>query len=327
MRPGTCGRGGEPCRHLGQRHAEAQGAGRRGERVGDVEVTQQRERHLGRPEAAFQSEAAARGVENDTGGPHVGCGVKAERDPARRGRQNRPGRVVEVHDLDPSLRQHATELQLRREVRLHGPMVVEMVARQVGEHPGGEAESIEATLVEAVGRCLHGHSVHAALHQRRQGRLQVDRARRGQRAGRGQHGFASSIERAEGADAARRSGRIEQVSNEAGGRGLAVGSGDADQGELPARMTIPCRAERQRRAAAVPHHDLRHTRQSWRFDDHRRGAAADRVRHESVAIGLRAADGHVHRTGDDRAAVRAQRGRRRSQLRCRNQQVDAPKLA
>ena len=46
-------RRGEARSHLGKRKAETQGAGRRGERVRDVEVAQERQRHLAAAEASL----------------------------------------------------------------------------------------------------------------------------------------------------------------------------------------------------------------------------------------------------------------------------------
>ena len=133
-----------------------------------------------------------------------------------------------------------------------------MVAGQVGEHPGGEPQPVEPPLVEAVRRGLHGHPVYAALHQRGQRRLQVDRSGRGERAGGGEHGSplpsnAPSVPMLPEVPVG-----VEQMADQAGGGGLSVGAGDADQREPARRMTEPGRAEHQRRAAAVAHHDLRH---------------------------------------------------------------------
>ena len=47
---------------------------RRGERVRDVEVPQERERQLGRTETSLQSKAAASGVEGDPGSIGFSCG-------------------------------------------------------------------------------------------------------------------------------------------------------------------------------------------------------------------------------------------------------------
>ena len=139
-----------PAGHLGRRRRAARPprrAGRpspsahagRGQRVGDVEVAQQRQRHLGRPEAAVEPEPAARRVEHDLRGADVRRRMQPEGHPARAGGQHLPGAVVEVHHLDARLGQHAAELELGGEVRLHRPVIVEVVAGQVGEHARREA--------------------------------------------------------------------------------------------------------------------------------------------------------------------------------------------
>ena len=85
-------RRGEPRGHLGERKAETERARRRGERVRDVEVAQQRQRHLRAAEASLEPEAAAGGVEDDACGPHVGRRVKPEGD--RRDESGRTSQAV-----------------------------------------------------------------------------------------------------------------------------------------------------------------------------------------------------------------------------------------
>ena len=86
----------------------------------------------------------------------------------------------------------------------------------------------------------------------------------------------------------------------AGGGGLAVGAGDADQREPAARMAVPGLAERERGAPAVAHDDLGDARLLRGLDHDGDGAAAHRVGDEAVAVGLRAAHGDVERAGTRR---------------------------
>ena len=113
--------------------------------------------------------------------------------------------------------------------------------------------------------------------------------------GGGGHRLPRAVERAQRADAARGAGRVEQVADQAGGGGLAVGAGHADQGEPARRMAEPRGAEHEGGAPAVADHDLRHARRPTRA---------------STTTARRAAAGRRRgRSGGRRPATRAPRGR------------------
>ena len=48
-------------------------------------------------------------------------------------------------------------------VSLHRAVIVEMVAREVGEYPGREGQSVQSPLVQAVGGRFHGDMGHSPL--------------------------------------------------------------------------------------------------------------------------------------------------------------------
>jgi hypothetical protein len=190
-----------------------------------------------------------------------------------------------------------------------------MIAGEVGEDPGREGQPVEPSLVEAVRRGFHGDGGAPAVSQRGEGRLQVDRTRRGERPGGGRHGIAPAIEGAERADAASGAMRIEEVTDERSGGGLAVGAGDADELHLRGGVTKPGARERQRRQTAVAHHHLGRGGRLPRFHHHGRGTLRHRVGDEPVPIGLRTAHRHVERAGRDAPAVGSDAARLRKRVR------------
>ena len=149
--PGHLWRRRESCRHLGDRVIQRQRARRRRQRVGHVEVAQQRQGHLGTPEASVQEEAAASRRQLEVRGADVGVRAQAEGDAAITAGQCRPGRIVDVHHLGTAQTQQRRQLELGGEVGLHRAVIVEMVAGEVGEDARRKRQPIEPPLVEAVG--------------------------------------------------------------------------------------------------------------------------------------------------------------------------------
>ena len=156
-------------------------------------------------------------------------------------------RIVAAHDRDRvralAARQYLGEQpQLRREVVFHRRVIVEMVAAEVGEHAGAEAERIDAPFGDSNRRHLRRRMTHAlALHLRERG-FEIDRLRRRQSA----VNFPGPDENSDRADNSRgHPGRLEDRREDVAGRGLAAGPGDADQIDALAR-----RAEKPRRGRA-----------------------------------------------------------------------------
>ena len=98
IRPGTWGAV-ESRWPLGHRPAQAQRGCRRGERIGDVEIAQQREGTSADPNLP-SAEIGIRPHRAPVGGPHIGGRMKPEGEPGGAGRHRLPGLIVQVHDLD-----------------------------------------------------------------------------------------------------------------------------------------------------------------------------------------------------------------------------------
>src|SRR2546422_708317 len=130
----------------------------------------------------------------------------AERDAAVRAAQSLPRGIVGVHDLEAVRGEVPDELRLGVEIVVDRLVVVEVIARQVREDRGAEHEAVHPPLVEAVRGHLHRGAARAPLDQRRERRLQGDRARRREIPGFARHGQAGRVERPAAAD---RTGRLE----------------------------------------------------------------------------------------------------------------------
>jgi hypothetical protein len=76
-------------------------------------------------------------------------------------------------------RQHFEQPALRGEVRLHVLMEVEVIARQVAEHAGGEAHAVDALQRQSVRRDFHHRGTAAVLQHLAQQLLHVWSFRRG----------------------------------------------------------------------------------------------------------------------------------------------------
>ena len=96
-------------------------------------------------------------------------------------------------------------------------------------------------------------------------------------------GSPRPVEGAQGSDAAGGLRLIEEVADQSGGGGLAVGAGDPDQREAPARVAVPGGAEDERGAPAVAHHDFGYAGLLRRLDHDGGGSASDRIGRRSGA--------------------------------------------
>ena len=76
---------------------------------------------------------------------------------------------------------HFEQSRLGARISIHACVVVEVVAAQVGEHRGVDGDPLDSTLVDRVGRHLHGDRVEARIAQVRQSAMDFDRARSGMR--------------------------------------------------------------------------------------------------------------------------------------------------
>ena len=84
-----------------------------------------------------------------------------------------------------------------------------------------------------------------------------------------------------------------------GRRGLAVGTGNADEGHAPAGLTKPVGSDESKRQTVVLHQNIGniHLRLLGGNDNHR--ALGQRHRDKPVSVGSKACNGHKHSAGLD----------------------------
>src|ERR671911_843448 len=97
-------------------------------------------------------------------------------------------------------------------------------------------------------------------------------------------------------------GCLEQVADQEGGRGLAVGPGYANHVELGRRVSVEACGGGPHRGADVVHDHVRHAELQRALRDQRRGAAVHRVWSEIVAVRAKAGDAKKERPRSDALA-------------------------
>ena len=171
---------GEAQGDLGRRQAGHHGRGGRAEGVADVETAGERQGDGHPPPVELRAgrrQAQRAGVaERVAVQPHVAGGLDLA------GQALAPGVVDADHRVAGVA--EGEQARLGAEVRLHRPVVVEVVLGQVGEDPHGEPCGGHPVLVEPVRRHLHGDRVVAAPDVLGEQGLQLGRL--GRRAGAGQ---------------------------------------------------------------------------------------------------------------------------------------------
>ena len=203
---GHLGGAGQSLDHLVQRQPEAESHGRRSEGIGDVE--------LARAAAAHASRLPERpSIRNRLPlAPSAGSTARTSASGARPKLTDAAVRGIASHAGSSAfarhhrvLRQQPEQLELGGEVVLHGPVIVEVVAREVGEdrrprrsaRPAGPGRGCVTRSPSRRGAPRESRSA------AKRG-LQVDRTGRGERARRRGDAPPRPVERAERADAARR---------------------------------------------------------------------------------------------------------------------------
>ncbi len=213
--------------------------------------------------------------------------------------------------------------QLGGEVVRDVGMIIHMIARQIGKAAGGDADAVEAKLIEPVrGRfqCQMGNAVARDL---------VELAMQRDRIGRGQRAVNGALRRhqSDGADAGRwMTQRLPDLPRERRDRGLAAGAGDGGDG--PGLPRIKGRRRQRQRAARIGRVHERHADISgwWLIACDGRRAFRDRGIDEPRAVGLAARQREEQVARLDRAAVHGKAGdfdglRRRTHRRLVAEQV------
>ena len=183
-------------------------------------------------------------------------------------------------------------------------MVIEMIARKIGEGACAQAHTIEPVLIKAVGGRLHGQMGDVIAREPVEGFMQGHGVRRGERA----IGFAlgrDDARRAKGGGA--QSKLRPDLSCESRNGCLAAGTGDGgDGGGL---RWVKTRGGCGESGAHIRRHDQRRARQRLfgrAFGDDRDGACMDGALGEAQAIGAHAGGGEKDKAGLHGATVRRQ---------------------
>src|SRR5262249_19889320 len=104
-------------------------------------------------------------------------------------------------------------------------------------------------------------------------------------------------------EAAPAPGRLEQLADQEGRRGLAVRPRDPDDRELRGRVVVQRRCDRRHRGPGILDLRLRHAHVQLPLDDQRRSAALDRCLREVVTVAALAPDAEEEGAGARPAAV------------------------
>ncbi len=135
--------------------------------------------------AEFQVLAVRTRADRDQANGRAGFSDRAQVQPAGGGdvAQCSQGRRVHVGVGDcggTGGQQFGEQAQLGGAVGGLGAVIVEMVAREVGEAGGGKPNAVQPVLVQAVGRRFHGRVLDAGFRQAGEGSGETDRVRRGE---------------------------------------------------------------------------------------------------------------------------------------------------
>ncbi len=264
--------------------------------VGDLEVAGQRQPHAdararrARRRCASRSRRASASIEPDRARRAAPTVNSAQAARARRLDHARRDVAVGVdHRRRAARQQLAEQPQLGGEIGLHRRVIVQVVARQIGEGAGGEPHAVEPLLVEPVRGGLQREMGDAGA-----GELcRASGAARSGRASSASRRLSSGRETTPSvpSEAASRPSRRPDLAREGGDRGLAAGAGDGDDAfRAGADRSAPRRAASAARASATwTKAARRHCRRA--LGDDRRRAPGERVGDigEAVVLGARRA--------------------------------------
>ena len=135
------------CRNL---HSECRRARRRGQRVLDVYIANQRQRHMRRAARRDEIPLAAMRLEMNVGGSQIGWGANAESQRSPGQLEPGPLRGVGIDDGGSFRLQVVEQQRLGPEVVLHRTVIIEMITSEVGEHHDVKRDAVDATLIQAV---------------------------------------------------------------------------------------------------------------------------------------------------------------------------------
>src|SRR5205823_1525631 len=173
------------------------------------------------------------------------------------------------------------------EIALHSAVVIEVVASEVGEDDDVKLESVDPPLIEAVRRDLHRHSPYAAIDERSQHALQLDRTRCGKSAAAWNDLAVASQQNSQRTDRrARRAAILEKVAHDRCRCRLAVGAGYTEESEYSRRLTISDRCGKRGRPSSFTHGKRRQCCSRRIFDNRHHGASLGRGVEKIVAVAV-----------------------------------------
>ena len=216
--------------------------------------------------------------------------------------------VFDVDDHEPR-RLHSQSLKqngLRLEVALHRAVIVEMIARQVGEHRHFERNPENPLLLQSVRRNFQHRLGASDVHRLGEDLVQFESFGRGVGSGKGLVSDAV-LDRADQRDLAPRG--PQHPAQDERRRGLAVGAGDSGDRQLLGRMAVEVGAEPGQCPPAMRHHRPGNPfARRNRVAHHGHRSVGDRLVDITVAVGAFAAHGDETPSGLHPPAVVIQPG-------------------
>ena len=146
---------------------------------------------------------------------------------------------------------------LRRQVALHGLVVIQMVMGQVGENRTVEVHRIHPAPVQPLGTDFHGTGFHAVIHHFLQIGVSLDLVRRGQI----RHPGVIAVTDGDGSHVTTGPVMGIHIADHAGQRRLAVSAGGSKHGHMPARASEIQIADPVDLCVHILHMDIYRTRQ------------------------------------------------------------------
>ena len=225
-------------------------------------------------------------------------------------RRRRPKLVVDVGQPDPRAL-GGEEAGLGGEVVVDVGVEVEVVATEVEEGRDVEDDAVDPAHHERVAGDLHRAGVDAALAHHREEAVEVGRL------GRGQLGLdvLAGDAGADGPDhGGGDAGRRQALLEDAGGRGLALGAGDADDAQAGGGVAVDPGGEAPQHAARLGDDDRRGAGRQpvepGRVGQHADGPGSEGLAGEVGTVGTRAREGGVQVTGADPRGAQRDAGHR-----------------
>ena len=200
----------------------------------------------------------------------------------------------------------AEQQRLGVAVVFHGLVEVQMVLGEIGEHAHRKGNAVHPVQRQRVGGYLHHHVGAARVRHLPEQALQFKGLRRGALGG--DHLVADHV--LNGADKTHLGPGLllQNALDEIGGRGLAVGAGDAHHGHLPGRVVKPIGADDAQRPPGVFHHHAGDFPLHLALADGAHRALFRRHGHELVAVHGEAGHRHEQISRLGKAAVVADAG-------------------